>query len=237
MFIESFWSQHLYSLWLFSLCFAPHSPILPFPLRNRVEWSHLTKDYSISSISSTMYCTIQSSCSVLATNPNCWSQYSSMKYALLLAMTVFIISIITPLPIVADDNTNLKILVPLKLGFQEYLQWQSSEIPITPTSSVNFSGFAIDVFQACINKLSYKVNYTLLGYGDGVTNPSYQDLVDKLVSQVLLMINFHLNLHSHKWYLVIIGPNVMNQWISLFSMLHITRLCVGCTETCACMHE
>ena len=121
-----------------------------------------------------------------------------MKYVLLLASVIFIITIITPLPIVADDNTNLKILVPLKLGFQEFLQWHSLEIPITPNSSVNFSGFAIDVFQACINKLSYKVNYTFLAYGDGVNNPSYQDLVDKIVSQVLLMINFYLNLACDK---------------------------------------
>ena len=145
-----------------------------------------------------MYCTIQSSCSVLATYPNCWSQSYSMKYALLLASVVFIISIITPLPIVADDNTNLKILVPLKLGFEEFVSWKSPDIPITSSSVINFSGFAIDVFQACIDKLSYKVNYTLIAYGGGVINPSYQGLVDKIVSQVLLMINFHLNLPCDK---------------------------------------
>ena len=144
-----------------------------------------------------MYYTIQSSCSFLATYPHCWSQYSSKKYALLLVATIFMTSIITPLPILAD-NTNLKILVPLKQGFPKYLQWQSLEIPITPNSSVSFSGFAIDVFQACIDKLSYKVNYTLIPYGDGITNPSYQGLVDNIASKVLLMINFHLNLHSDK---------------------------------------
>ena len=145
-----------------------------------------------------MYYTIQSSCSFLATYPHCWSQYSSKKYALLLVATIFMTSIITPLPILADDSTTLKILVPLKLGFKEYLEWQSSETLITPNSSVNFSGFAIDVFQACIEKLSYKVNYTLIPYGDGITNPSYQGLVDNIASKVLLMINFHLNLHSDK---------------------------------------
>ena len=140
-----------------------------------------------------MYCTANSSCSLLAIYPNSWSQFYSMKYSLLLASFVFINFIITPLPIVADDNTNLKILVPLKQGFPKYLQWQSLEIPITPNSSVSFSGFAIDVFQACIDKLSYKVNYTLIPYGDGITNPSYQGLVDNIASKVLLMINFHLN--------------------------------------------
>ena len=140
-----------------------------------------------------MYCTANSSCSLLAIYPNSWSQFYSMKYSLLLALVFFIIFIITPLPIVADDNTNLKILVPLKIGFQEYLQWQSSDKPITPNSSVSFSGFAIDVFQARINKLSYKVDYTLFAYGDGVTNPSYEDLVNKIVSQVL-----HLNFPCDK---------------------------------------
>ena len=85
----------------------------------------------------------------------------------------------------ATNSSNLKILVPLKLGFEEFVSWQSSEIPVTPNSVVNFSGFAINVFQECVEKLNYRINYTLIGYGDGLVDPTYNDLVQKLVSKVL----------------------------------------------------
>ena len=85
----------------------------------------------------------------------------------------------------ATNSTDLKILVPLKLGFQEFVSWIPSETPVTSNSVVNFSGFAINVFQECVEKLNYHLNYTLIGYGDGLVDPAYSDLVQKLVSKVL----------------------------------------------------
>ena len=92
----------------------------------------------------------------------------------------------------ASESANLKILVPLKLGFEEFVSWKSSEIPVTPNSVVNFSGFAIEVFRKCVEKLGYSINYTLVPFGDGVSDPTYNDLVQKLVSKVIHFICFYL---------------------------------------------
>ena len=106
-------------------------------------------------------------------------------YSLLLIIAT-IIFVVQPLPNVAATN-DLKILVPFKMGFQEFVNWSSSDVPPTSNSTFNFSGFSVEVFRQCIEKLNY--SYTLIGYGDRNQTPNYNDLVQKLVSQVLLFFN------------------------------------------------
>mgnify|MGYP000429769316 FL=1 len=104
---------------------------------------------------------------------------------------VHVVFMASPL-IVGADATTLKILVPLKMGFEEFVSWAPSERPVTSDSTVNFTGFAIEVFRECIRKLDYTVNYTLVGYGDGINDPDYNQLVQKLVSKVLFSTSYGL---------------------------------------------
>ena len=115
--------------------------------------------------------------------------YASMLVITALAIFFFPLNLPAAL---ATDSTNFKILVPLKLGFKEFVSWTSSEIPITPNSVVHFSGFAIEVFQKCVEKLNDPISFTLIGYGDGLVDPAYNDLVQKLVSKVLISIYNYL---------------------------------------------
>ena len=90
---------------------------------------------------------------------------------------VHVVFMASPLIVGADAT-------PLKMGFEEFVSWAPSERPVTSDSTVNFTGFAIEVFRECIRKLDYTVNYTLVGYGDGINDPDYNQLVQKLVSKV-----------------------------------------------------
>jgi hypothetical protein len=90
---------------------------------------------------------------------------------------------LAPLALDAANAANLTILVPLKKGFEEFVRWESaSGTPIAANSTITFSGFAIEVFRECMKRLGY--NYELKAYGDGITDPSYEALVQKLVSGV-----------------------------------------------------
>jgi hypothetical protein len=100
-----------------------------------------------------------------------------------------IVAVIVVILITAPPNSvsaaNLTILVPLKMGFNEFVRWSSPDRPVTPDSAISFSGFVIEVFRECIKRLDYPVNYTLVGFGDGIDDPSYAGIVDKLVSGVI----------------------------------------------------
>ena len=47
-----------------------------------------------------------------------------------------------------------------------------------------FNGFCIDVFVAAVSLLPYAVPYTFVAFGNGITNPN----VDELVQQVALKV-------------------------------------------------
>ena len=123
-----------------------------------------------------------------------FGQHPIMHASMLMLTALAVLAFFSPaLPTARTTNsTNLKILVPLKLGFKEFVSWTSSEIPITPNSVVHFSGFAIEVFQKCVEKLNDPISFTLIGYGDGLVDPAYNDLVQKLVSKVLISIYNYL---------------------------------------------
>jgi hypothetical protein len=97
-------------------------------------------------------------------------------------------AILITIPPNSASAANLTILVPLKMGFNEFVKWEArDELPITPDSELNFSGFVVEVFRECIKRLDYSLDYTLVGFGDGINDPSYAGIVQKLVSGVCLM--------------------------------------------------
>jgi hypothetical protein len=79
---------------------------------------------------------------------------------------------------------NLTILVPLKMGFNEFVNWSSPDRPVRPNSAIEFSGFSVEVFRECIKHLDHSIDYTLVPFGDGINDPSYVKIVEKLVSGV-----------------------------------------------------
>ena len=97
----------------------------------------------------------------------------------------------------SEKSSSINILVPLKLGFQEFVRWASIQTPPT-NASLTFSGFAIEVFERCVEKLNYTLNYTFIGYGDGITDPSYKDLLQALVdSEVYTYIPIRLYIYTY----------------------------------------
>jgi hypothetical protein len=101
-----------------------------------------------------------------------------------IAAVVVLAAILIMAPPISASATNLTILVPLKKGFNEFVRWSSPDSPVMPDSTVAFSGFVIEVFRKCINRLNDSINYTLVPFGDGIDDPSYGDIVKMLVSGV-----------------------------------------------------
>lgn len=68
----------------------------------------------------------------------------------------------------------LRIGVPNRVGFKEFVSQERG----TGTSK----GFCIDVFTAAVNLLPYAVPYKFIPFGDGIKNPSYTELVNKITT-------------------------------------------------------
>ena len=113
-------------------------------------------------------------------------------YSLLLIIAT-IIFVVQTWPIVATTK-DLKILVPFKMGFQEFVNWSSSDVSPTSNSTFHFSGFSVEVFRQCMKKLNY--NYTLKGFGNRDQTPDYTDLVQQLVSKVLFLLLLSVAHHN-----------------------------------------
>lgn len=75
-----------------------------------------------------------------------------------------------------NNGKQLKIGVPRRASYREFV----SQVRGTGT----VQGFCIDVFTAAVNLLPYAVPYQLIPYGDGHKNPSYNELVYKIVTGV-----------------------------------------------------
>jgi hypothetical protein len=90
--------------------------------------------------------------------------------------------VFTPAPVTGADASPkaLKILVPLKQGFTEFVRWSSNE-SIPTNATLQFSGFSIDVFKRCAEKLPYDLDYTFVGYDNGAVAPIYDNLLDAFV--------------------------------------------------------
>ncbi|KAD5318242.1 hypothetical protein E3N88_18188 [Mikania micrantha] len=69
-----------------------------------------------------------------------------------------------------NNGKPLRIVVPYRHSYKEVVTKDVS-------SPQGVSGYSIDVFEAAVNLLSYPVPRTYILYGNGVRNPSYNNLV------------------------------------------------------------
>jgi glutamate receptor, ionotropic, plant len=75
----------------------------------------------------------------------------------------------------------MRIGVPLRTSYKEFVTQDNGPDGV--------KGFAVDVFKAAISLLPYPVSCNFVLFGDGLKNPSYTDLVQKVsenVSSILL---------------------------------------------------
>uniref|UniRef100_A0A5B7BUJ8 Glutamate receptor n=1 Tax=Davidia involucrata TaxID=16924 RepID=A0A5B7BUJ8_DAVIN len=77
---------------------------------------------------------------------------------------------------VANKENPLRIVVPNRVSFIEYVTEQQSNHKI--------QGYCVDVFDAARELLPYEVPYTLNAFGNGVSNPSYNELVKMVAEDV-----------------------------------------------------
>ncbi|MCO5558994.1 hypothetical protein L7F22_012585 [Adiantum nelumboides] len=77
------------------------------------------------------------------------------------------------------ENQTLLIWVPRKLGF---LQFVNISCPNNDSAQCNFTGFAVEVFKSCIQNLSSRrsLRIDFRPFGDGVADPSYDEMVEAL---------------------------------------------------------
>ncbi|GLJ46345.1 hypothetical protein SUGI_0976910 [Cryptomeria japonica] len=75
-----------------------------------------------------------------------------------------------------NNGKHLVIAVPRKVGFEEL------EHPVEGNSNM-MKGFVIDVFVAAVALLPYALPYTFEPFGDGKSNPNYDELVQRVASK------------------------------------------------------
>ncbi|XP_048133138.1 glutamate receptor 2.1-like [Rhodamnia argentea] len=82
---------------------------------------------------------------------------------------------------IPTNGKRLKILVPVKVGFDEFVK--VTRDPSTNTSQV--TGSCIDIFQAVIEKLPYAVAYDLIPFAlpNGSSAGCYNDMIDQVFYQ------------------------------------------------------
>ncbi|CAM0903171.1 unnamed protein product [Alopecurus aequalis] len=73
-----------------------------------------------------------------------------------------------------NNGNELRIGVPDRVSYHQFVSVDN----ITDT----VRGFCIDVFVAAINLLQYPVPYTFIPFGNGLENPSYTELINKIVT-------------------------------------------------------
>ncbi|EER95721.2 glutamate receptor 3.4 [Sorghum bicolor] len=73
----------------------------------------------------------------------------------------------------ADNGTPLRVGVPYRTSDTEFVSKDD-------TSKDGVSGYCIDVFEAALQQLPYPVPVSFVLFGDGVTSPSYDELVQKV---------------------------------------------------------
>ncbi|KAF8019805.1 hypothetical protein BT93_G0484 [Corymbia citriodora subsp. variegata] len=79
------------------------------------------------------------------------------------------------------NGKSLKILVPVKDGFKQYVT--VTRDPTTNTSQV--TGYCIDIFRAVIEKMPYAVTYELIPFAfpNGSSAGGYNDMIDQVYYQ------------------------------------------------------
>ncbi|XP_058220288.1 glutamate receptor 3.4-like isoform X2 [Rhododendron vialii] len=69
-----------------------------------------------------------------------------------------------------NNGKPLRIAVPYRVSYKEFVSKDKGPLGV--------KGYCIDVFEAAVNLLPYAVPHTYTLKGDGLRNPSYNDLVD-----------------------------------------------------------
>jgi ionotropic glutamate receptor/U3 small nucleolar RNA-associated protein 19 len=75
-----------------------------------------------------------------------------------------------------NNGNELKIGVPNRVSYRQFVSVDNQ------TETVG--GFCIDVFAAAINLLQYPVTYRFIPFGNGRENPSYTELISRIVTNV-----------------------------------------------------
>jgi glutamate receptor, ionotropic, plant len=70
----------------------------------------------------------------------------------------------------------LRLGVPLRTSYKEFVMQNNGPDGV--------KGFSVVVFKAAISLLPYPVSYEFVLFGDGLKNPSYSDLVQKVSQNV-----------------------------------------------------
>ncbi|XP_042465579.1 glutamate receptor 3.4-like [Zingiber officinale] len=71
-----------------------------------------------------------------------------------------------------NNGKPIRIGVPYRASYKEFISKDSSPDGV--------QGYCIDVFKAAINLLPYPVPYSFILFGDGIKNPNYNDLMEKV---------------------------------------------------------
>ncbi|KAI5055037.1 hypothetical protein GOP47_0030182 [Adiantum capillus-veneris] len=82
--------------------------------------------------------------------------------------------------VLPKNGRPLRIAVPKKAGFKQFVNWPAAN---STNSTTAFHGFCIDVFQNALKYLPYSVPYIFVLYGQDST-PVYDDMIDQLENKV-----------------------------------------------------
>ncbi|KAK1423914.1 hypothetical protein QVD17_19225 [Tagetes erecta] len=77
--------------------------------------------------------------------------------------------------VIGDAERPLRIGVPRRASFVEF---------VTELSNHTIAGYCIDVFKEALNLVPYDLPYRFVPFGDGLSNPSYDDLVKFVTDDV-----------------------------------------------------
>ncbi|CAN6481567.1 unnamed protein product [Victoria cruziana] len=77
----------------------------------------------------------------------------------------------------ANNGKQLIIGVPNRASYKEF-------VSLVKGTDNTMKGFCIDVFTAAVNLLPYPVSYKFVPFGDGRSNPSYNELVQRVETRV-----------------------------------------------------
>lgn len=77
-----------------------------------------------------------------------------------------------------DNGQPLKIGVPNRVSYKNYVSKDKNALGV--------KGYCIDIFEAAVQLLPYPVPRTYILYGDGMRNPSYDNLISEVAANVSL---------------------------------------------------
>ncbi|KAF8034550.1 hypothetical protein BT93_C0767 [Corymbia citriodora subsp. variegata] len=111
------------------------------------------------------------------------------------------------------NGKSLKILVPVKDGFKQYVTVTCD--PTTNTSQV--TGYSIDIFRAVIDKMPYAVTYELIPFAlpNESSAGSYNDRSIKCITESMgaMLVPYKNNKSKNAW--VFLKPLIWDLWLTI----------------------